>query len=102
MDAATKPFNFNLFRPGPGVGGHCIPIDPIFVTCIIMGLINKRYAFLHSQVLNIDITKWIIKISKLNKKANNKNYKLKILIIGLAYKADVNDLNIRVTIIKNI
>ena len=32
--AATKPFGFNLFKPGPGVGGHCIPIDPIFVTWV--------------------------------------------------------------------
>ena len=91
--AATKPFGFNLFRPGPGVGGHCIPIDPIFVTWIAKKNKQKARFIELARNINIDITKWIIKkICKLNKKANNKNNKLKILIIGLAYKADVNDL----------
>ena len=91
--AATKPFGFNLFKPGPGVGGHCIPIDPIFVTWVAKKNKQKANFIELARNINIEITKWIIKeICKVNKKANNKNHKLKILIVGLAYKADVNDL----------
>tara|TARA_A100001015_G_scaffold321235_1_gene450931 strand:- start:2074 stop:3354 length:1281 start_codon:yes stop_codon:yes gene_type:complete len=91
--AATKPFGFNLFRPGPGVGGHCIPIDPIFITWIAKKNKQKAKFIELAREINIQITNWILKkICKLNKKTNDKKHKLKILIIGLAYKADVNDL----------
>ena len=91
--AATKPFGFNLFRPGPGVGGHCIPIDPIFITWIAKKNKQKAKFIELAREINIQITNWILKkICKLNKKTNDEKHKLKILIIGLAYKADVNDL----------
>ncbi len=91
--AATKPFGFNLFRPGPGVGGHCIPIDPIFLTWIAKKN-NQKAKFIElARNINIQITNWIIsKICTINKKANDKTCRLKILIVGLSYKADVNDL----------
>ena len=91
--AATKPFGFNVFRPGPGVGGHCIPIDPAFVTWIAKKNKQKAKFIELAGKINLNITKWILdKICKLNKSIKSKNKKIKILIVGLAYKADVNDL----------
>ena len=91
--ADTKPFGFTSFTPGPGIGGHCIPIDPHY-------LINeaKNYNFdlkfvNEAMKTNENITKWCInEIEKIfiEKKINNK--KLKILFLGAAYKANIDDL----------
>ena len=90
--AKTKPFGFNAFYPGPGVGGHCIPIDPVFIEWIAK--INKVDAkFINlARSTNLNITKWVTsKIFEYDSRIKNKKYKTKILLIGLAYKADVND-----------
>ena len=86
--AGTKPFGFKKFVPGPGVGGHCIPIDPIF-----MKWIAKKYNYKTKFIdlgakMNLQVTDWIINkiITFLNKKK-----KTKCLILGVAYKADIND-----------
>ena len=90
--AGTKPFGFNRFYPGPGVGGHCIPIDPIFFKWIAKkNGINAKFINL-ARSTNINITKWVIEqILKRAPKIGNIKQKEKILLIGLAYKADVND-----------
>lgn len=89
--ASTKPFGFTSFRPGPGVGGHCIPVDPMFVKWIA-----KKYDFdakfislAHSY--NTKITNWVFdnifnEIVKIKK-----NSFKKIILIGMAYKEDIND-----------
>lgn len=94
LDAsATKPFGFNLFRPGPGVGGHCIPIDPIFITWIAKKYNEKANFIELARNVNLNITNWILnKICTINKNIKHKKTVLNILIVGLAYKADVNDL----------
>ena len=87
--AGSKPFGFKKFSPGPGVGGHCIPIDPIF-----MKWVAKKYKYKTKFIdlgskMNVQVTNWTInKIQKMikNKKSN------KCLILGVAYKADINDL----------
>jgi len=88
--ASTKPFGFRPFNPGPGVGGHCIPIDPLFVSWFAKknGLTADFIELARKK--NIEITNWVVK--KIIKRFKNLNIKKgKILIIGLAYKEDVND-----------
>ncbi len=88
--ASSKPFGFNRFVPGPGVGGHCIPIDPIFLNWYADKIRGKVDLITLARKKNLDVTKFVIKnILKLL----NKNYskKKKILIIGVAYKGDIND-----------
>ena len=88
--ASTKPFGFNPFEPGPGVGGHCIPIDPLFVSWYAR---NKGLSadFIElARKKNIEITNWVVR--KIFKIINDlKLKKSKILVLGIAYKQDVND-----------
>ena len=85
--AATKPFGFRPFAPGPGVGGHCIPIDPLFISWIANrhGVTSKFIDI--SRKTNLNITNWILK--KIKNKIKQK--KAKLLFIGVAYKKDVDD-----------
>ena len=90
--AGTKPFGYNKFYPGPGVGGHCIPIDPLFLNWIA----NKNGAkskFINlARLTNIRITDWVIKqIFEKIPKCKSLKHSTKVLIIGMAYKPDVND-----------
>ena len=86
--AATKPFGFVPFYPGPGVGGHCIPLDPFYLTWKAkkFGLNTKFIKIAHQ--INSDIKNWII--SKLENKLKIIKKK-KILIIGISYKKNVDD-----------
>lgn len=89
----TKPFGFSAFYPGPGVGGHCIPIDPVFINWIAKKN-GARANFINlARKTNIGISDWVIKeIVKREDKIKNKKVVKKILIIGMAYKKDVNDI----------
>ena len=88
----TKPFGFSAFYPGPGVGGHCIPIDPVFIKWIAKKNGAKANFIDLARKTNINISEWIInEICKREKKIRNKKLLKKIFIIGMAYKKDVND-----------
>ena len=88
--ASTKPFGFTAFTPGPGVGGHCIPIDPLFVSWFAKKN-NMSADFIElARKKNLQITNWVYK-KILNLLRNFKKKKKKILLIGAAYKEDVND-----------
>ena len=86
--AATKPFGFTKYYPGPGVGGHCIPVDPFYLTWKAKQLgLNTKFIKLAGEI-NDEMPKWIVKnISKIIPKK-----KKKLLIIGIAYKKNVDDL----------
>ena len=75
--AGTKPFGFNRFYPGPGVGGHCIPIDPIFLKWSAKKVgVNARFISL-ARLTNLKITDWLLEICKnepKHKKLNHKNF----------------------------
>lgn len=93
LDAAeTKPFGFMKFTPGPGLGGHCIPIDPFYLTWKARQYEqNTRFIELAGEI-NTDMPKYVLKrtLEALNshKKAVNGS---KVLILGLAYKPNVDD-----------
>jgi UDP-N-acetyl-D-glucosamine dehydrogenase len=91
--AKTKPFGFQPFYPGPGLGGHCIPIDPFYLTWKAReNEINTRFIELAGEI-NTSMPYYVVqKIIK----ALNDNHKsingAKILLLGMAYKPDVDDI----------
>ena len=91
--AQTKPFGFKRFNPGPGTGGHCIPIDPeyMFWKAKKIGF-EARFIRLAANI-NIQMTNFIYKkIKDILKKNKIKISNSKILIIGIAYKKNIDDL----------
>jgi UDP-N-acetyl-D-glucosamine dehydrogenase len=90
--AATKPFGFTPFYPGPGLGGHCIPIDPFYLTWKAREYgINTRFIELAGEV-NTAMPHWVV--GKVIDALNDKGQSLKganILVLGLAYKKNVDD-----------
>ncbi len=91
--AATKPFGFMSFKPGPGLGGHCIPIDPFYLTwkareydfstrfVELAGEVNNNMPYFCRSVVS----------QALNHGAQKSVSGSKILVLGVAYKADIND-----------
>ncbi|HEX9691539.1 MAG TPA: nucleotide sugar dehydrogenase [Gemmatimonadales bacterium] len=91
--ASTKPFGFMRFTPGPGLGGHCIPIDPHYLAWKMRGLNYKtRFIEVAGEVNSEMPTFWVRKISEaLNEDARSVRG-AKILVLGVAYKKDIDDL----------
>ena len=90
--ARSKPFGFYPFYPGPGVGGHCIPVDPFILTWKAKKYdVNTKFITLAGQI-NDQMPSYVVKrtINKLKRVNKNKKH-FKILILGLAYKPDVDD-----------
>lgn len=91
--AATKPFGFMPFYPGPGLGGHCIPIDPFYLTWKAREYeFSTRFIELAGEI-NIMMPSYVVQktVNALN--AKGKSLKgAKLLILGLAYKKDVDDM----------
>ncbi len=92
--AATKPFGYQAFYPGPGLGGHCIPIDPFYLTWKAREYgIESRFIELAGQI-NTAMPRYVV--SELARALNAQEGKglkgAKVLILGLAYKSDVDDL----------
>ena len=94
LDAAdTKPFGFMKFTPGPGLGGHCIPIDPFYLTWKAREFQeNTRFIELAGEI-NTHMPQYVVeqtsKALNTHKKAVNGS---KILLVGLAYKPNVDDM----------
>ena len=91
--AKTKPFGFKAFYPGPGLGGHCIPIDPFYLTWKAKEYgVNTKFIELAGEI-NRGMPQFVIDATAdaLNKRKKPINGS-KILIIGLAYKANVDDM----------
>lgn len=90
--AATKPFGFTPYYPGPGLGGHCIPIDPFYLTWKAREYgLNTRFIELAGEV-NTSMPQWVI--SKIVDALNNREKSLKssrVLVLGISYKKDVDD-----------
>jgi UDP-N-acetyl-D-glucosamine dehydrogenase len=91
--AATKPFGFTAFYPGPGLGGHCIPIDPFYLTWKAREYgLSTRFIELSGEV-NQNMPRYVVE--KLIEALNVRGKALKsskILVLGIAYKRDVDDM----------
>jgi len=91
--AATKPFGFMKFTPGPGLGGHCIPIDPLYLSWKLKALnYTARFIELASEI-NLGMPRHVIGMIQDALNEQEKSVKgSRILVIGAAYKPDVDDL----------
>lgn len=90
--AATKPFGFMKFTPGPGLGGHCIPIDPLYLSWKLRTMqYTARFIELASEI-NTEMPRyWVQKIQDELNDQGRAVKGSKVLILGVAYKRDVRD-----------
>lgn len=90
--AASKPFGFMKFTPGPGLGGHCIPIDPLYLSWKLKSVkYNARFIELASEV-NTNMPRYVV--GRVQDALNERGLALKnasVLILGTAYKPNVSD-----------
>jgi len=90
--AATKPFGFMKFTPGPGLGGHCIPIDPLYLSWKMKSFnYNARFIELASEI-NTNMPRYVV--SRILEGMNDRGKILKgskVLVLGVAYKPDIDD-----------
>jgi len=91
--AATKPFGFQAFYPGPGVGGHCIPIDPNYLAHHIKSVLGRPFKFVElAQEINQSMPAYVV--SRIQDALNDEGKALKhskVLLLGVTYKADIAD-----------
>ena len=91
--AATKPFGFMRFTPGPGLGGHCIPIDPLYLSWKLRTLnYNARFIELASEINTAMPRYWVQKIQDRLNDAGKAVKGSQILVLGVAYKRDISDM----------
>ncbi len=90
--AATKPFGFMKFTPGPGLGGHCIPIDPLYLSWKMKEMnYNAKFIELASEI-NTNMPRYVV--SRVLEALNDRGKTLKgnkVLVLGVAYKPDIDD-----------
>ena len=91
--AATKPYGFMKFTPGPGVGGHCIPLDPFYLSWKMKTLnYNARFIQLAGEI-NSDMPRyWVEKAVDALNDAGKPLKNSRVLVLGVAYKKDIDDL----------
>lgn len=90
--AATKPFGFVPYYPGPGWGGHCIPVDPFYLSWKAKEYGHSSRFIELAGELNLSTQSWVL--SKISESLNIKNLSIsqsKILVLGISYKPDVDD-----------
>lgn len=91
--AATKPFGFMKFLPGPGLGGHCIPIDPHYLAWKMRGLNYKTRFIDLAGELNTEMPMfWVRKLSEALNSQGKAVQGASVLVLGVAYKRDIEDI----------
>ena len=90
--AATKPFGFMPFYPGPGLGGHCIPIDPLYLSWKMRAL-NYQARFIElADAINTGMPSHVVRVVQDALNDQGKAMRgAKVLVLGVAYKADIDD-----------
>ncbi len=91
--AATKPFGFTPYYPGPGIGGHCVPIDPFYLTWKAREFgLHTRFIELAGEI-NASMPQYVVdKVVRALNKVGKSIKGAKILALGIAYKRDVDDM----------
>jgi len=91
--AATKPFGFTPYYPGPGLGGHCIPIDPFYLTWKARQYgLHTRFIELAGEI-NSDMPGWVVgKVADALNERGRAVMGSRILVLGISYKKDVEDM----------
>jgi nucleotide sugar dehydrogenase len=91
--AATKPFGFQAFRPGPGVGGHCIPIDPNYLSHQIRSRLGQSFRFVElAQEINSMMPTYVANRALRLLNSHSKPVRgSRILLLGVTYKPDIAD-----------
>src|SRR5262249_8673626 len=90
--AATKPFGFMPFYPGPGLGGHCIPVDPLYLSWKLKTLkYNARFIALADEINSSMPELVVVKVADALNQRGQAVRGARILISGLAYKKDIDD-----------
>ncbi len=91
--ASTKPFGFQAFYPGPGVGGHCIPIDPNYLSYRVRAALGYPFRFVElAQEINHEMPSYVVR--RIQDALNDVAKPLRgstILLLGVTYKADISD-----------
>jgi UDP-N-acetyl-D-glucosamine dehydrogenase len=91
--AATKPFGFMKFTPGPGVGGHCLPVDPSYLSWQVRRKLGRNFRFVelandvNDHMPNYVVERMMLALNKVGKALNGSN----VLLLGLAYKKNTGD-----------
>jgi UDP-N-acetyl-D-glucosamine dehydrogenase len=90
--AATKPYGFMKFTPGPGVGGHCIPLDPHYLSWKLRTLnYNARFVQLAGEINSEMPRYWVEKVQDALNQAGKPLKYSRVLVLGVAYKKDIDD-----------
>src|SRR5690349_1676957 len=91
--AATKPFGFQAFYPGPGVGGHCIPIDPNYLSYKVRAELGHPFRFVElAQEINNSMPAYVVqRVQELLNEDAKALRGAKVLLLGVTYKADIAD-----------
>jgi UDP-N-acetyl-D-glucosamine dehydrogenase len=91
--ASSKPFGFQPFFPGPGVGGHCIPIDPSYLSHRVQAKLGYRFRFVElAQEINRGMPAYVVQRAQRMLNDHSKSLRgAKVLILGVTYKAGIAD-----------
>lgn len=91
--AATKPFGFQPFYPGPGIGGHCIPIDPSYLSYTVNAKLGYPFRLVElAQEVNNSMPQYVV--SRAQEKLNEKKLSVNgssVVLVGITYKANISD-----------
>lgn len=91
--ASTKPFGFQAFYPGPGIGGHCIPIDPSYLSYTVNAKLGYPFRLVElAQEVNNSMPQYVV--SRAQEKLNEKRLPVNgasVVLIGITYKANISD-----------
>jgi len=91
--ASTKPFGFQAFRPGPGVGGHCVPIDPSYLSHAVQARLRYPFRFVElASEINASMPGYVVR--RVQDLLNDDGHALRdarVLLLGITYKPDVAD-----------